>query len=580
MLFTVDIEDIRQNRTVAAMTDLIIPGSLKVTRAGVAWEIWGNEWEASRYTSHPQAYRVTVTRLGEQRYYRLTAPNVIGNRIQFNAASLSACLSDLEYTRLWSQTGIAAWNEATKDDMTALSPALYQHDMQKRLYATLVENGYYNTNLDGFAWFIEKNKLQSDGLLGVALDYDLNIPFGFYFEVLGISHTRPWAISATAFSAPPLGAVYPGSMCARFATPVDIIMIRLINKGAAFNAVGVITGTQYVKLTAVRVVSTLANTTNTTTTAALVAGSNVLIPVGSTANMVIGQDVYLGTAAGSDALENTERTQVLSIVSATQFRANLAKAHVTNVTVRTLRVTERTIIADLIAKHQAVNPGWLQTAIGKVQDSGEDKTDAVYVKTLPIDVLRQLATRYSYAFGVDQQGFVYFYPAALYARRWMVDAAGVQLNRPMIGQAKQLYTSVQAEYADSDGRQQVTTVATNTGAALQTGLVRSRTITVATTSATEAATARDLALADTSAWPIEAALACEYVMTEQGAISVADAVAENDTITIRNISAAWGDQNVREIPVYEVEITAETGQITIVPATPISRLDRYLARIK
>jgi hypothetical protein len=585
--FSIMIEDIKKNLT-WSMTDRVIPGTFKARRESVSFAVYMDSIEAGQYGSDPAAYRVIVWRLGQPRYYRLTNPKVHNDRVLFQATQLQGTMNDRPYTQLWSKTGVDGWRMVPETEFIGSVPSSFSTDMTGRLYAALRNNrNYFNTY--GLIWTYEPDPRSVNGIVGVTFKLSYRMEPNANLIIGRVTSLSPYTVETIdTFFMGGGGTPLPGS------TPTDRDVTVLFSakptqrfvfqfmpnvNGTTYNPGSANPeGTWFIEISNIRLVSNVSLSASTTLTVAATAGTNVLITVGSTANMIVGQEIVIGVMN----FFMSDRTTIKEIVSATQFRADLAFSHPIGDYARTIRITERQIITDMITQIgvQSGTPYWLEEGAAMVQNSGRDIIKADWVDVPPIEVIKELASDIFYTYGVNPQGTVYFYPQGQNARRWIVDADTLEIGRPIDGSTHQLYNRIYARYTDSNGRVQITAPADDLAAQARDQIVRSHTIDVETTSLAIAEQARNIALLDMAARPIESAITSSYILTPHGSIVPADSVDEDDTITIRNISAAFSDPALTDIPVYEVEIDAENGQPTIVPKAPIPRLDRFLARTK
>jgi hypothetical protein len=565
-------------------TDRIIPGTFRINRTGISYAVYMNAYEAARYTADIRVYKIIATRLGDDRVFRLITPKVQSDRVIFNGAPLTSALDDGDLNFFFSTRDITRWKAATEDDTSGVTPAKYQTSepgSNGRPYAGLIEGLSYRNGLDGYGWFFETNKLHTAGITYVAFEFQQSLPAGWQVQILRLSRGRPWGYVGSAWAATPTA---PGILVA-LAVPVtacDIVLIWIVNQsGATYVPPANTTGQYYMAIYNIRTMGYSGGNTATTTTGATVPTTNGAIPVVSTAGMVVGADAYIDSAAAASALTNSERVKILAIDSATQFRATTSKAHALGVTVRTQRVTERGVADRLFNTVLNANAGWvINGAAGLIQTTGRDLEESEWYKTKPSAIMTELAKRDSFAWGVTPAGYLYFYPEGTYARTWLIDADKLDINRPIEGQSGQFRNSVRAEYTDASGAQQLTAFANNEASIKGSGLTRSTTIVVDTTDQATAESIRDLALADGSNRPIEAAVSADCLMNSAGIITAADSPEPGDYLIIRNVSAVWDDADISIIPIRDVELDPETGRPTIIPSAPIQTLDRYLARIK
>lgn len=591
--FSVDIENpIADQLFSMSMTDRIIPGTFRVNRKGVSFAVYMDSIEASRYISAPMAYRVVVTRLGQPSYYQLSTPKAAGDRVQFQASSPESTLDNLEYTRLWSHAGVAGWRLLEETELATSVPTWYNTDQRDRLYGALKNNTTYDYNVQLLQWAYEIDIRQTAGLVGVSFEVRYRLPQNAELRIDRSPHGPVYSnlgtlATHTIFGAGAGAGTTPtqSSMIAHFsANPADVLTIRLLPNlnpvtplatGAANPE-----GTWFIEITNIRIVSSVDMAVDTALTAGPAAGTNALITVANTAKMIPGQEVYIGVFGD----QGGERTIVNSIVSTTQFRADLTLGHATPNHVKTLRIAEREIIADMAAAltfpgRDHVYPYWVYDKIAFVQNAGVDLENAAWIGASPRDVLAALAKAPSYTYGVNRQGHIYFYPPGQNSRAWAVDASAIEIGRPIKGSARQVYNRVQVLYRDQDGYPQITPIAEDLLSQDQQGVIRQHVLTIDTTSDATALAARDISLLDTTDRPIESGIQCAYLMNLLGGIVPADSADDGDLITIRNTSMTWDDPALSDITIYEVEIDAENGQPTIVPQAPLARLDRFLARI-
>jgi hypothetical protein len=410
-------------------------------------------------------------------------------------------------------------------------------------------------------------------IIGVSFDYIQGAPtanWRFFFQTRNANFTgiaNPWGVTGG------IGTSI-GTVCVTFAAA------RVVNFFMDFNAADAVfageTGSAYLIITNLRLVTTTDNMVNTTTTAVIAAGSNVNIPVVSSARMYVGQYLSFNSAGtlGATVSAVPDPTHVTVATLTFGSAAGLAvRAHV---------VYADEIVDECVVRTNSINPTQLTSVTALVQSPALDLLDEVYADLYPSDILDRLirlgdnqATPRQWEWGVDNSRSLYFRPNGSLARTWYIDIAELEVQRTIDA----LYNSVYAVYRQANGRTLRTAGAADLVSITRYGLQRQQAIPVQTTSLTQANAQRDAALSDTKDPTPKSGVRVTALFDANGSRWPLTSVASGDTMIIRNLSPTLSNaiNRIRVFRVTRTEYAVDTDTLTLEPESPLPSLAAMLA---
>ena len=310
------------------------------------------------------------------------------------------------------------------------------------------------------------------------------------------------------------------------------------------------------------------------------AGFTPWILLGSGATQVGTVDV---TFAGSNALV----FQVLKLSGAAVTLTAETGTHYLRIrNLRILTTANATldpseIVQDLLAFVRESNPDQADSATFLINAPGIDLDNEIYEDLTPAEILQRLALLGDtqdnrYEVGVRRNRRLYFRRRGSAARRWIIDATGLDIQQSRELLANRAY----ARYQDASGRTLRTANANDTVAQNRFGLVRQRLIDADGTSQTTAEQLRDTFLEDNANPRPRAGVAFDRLYTEQGQQAPLWMVESGDIVTIRNLPPGLGADvdRIRTFYVAETEYDVDRRFMRIVPEEPLPTLDALLAR--
>jgi hypothetical protein len=497
-----------------------------------------------------------------------------GNGFTMTALGYSRAMTDTRYTALWSDTSVTQWRPALQSEIADAFPDRFTVDTNNRVYITAQKGAIFgNTGLFKVGLMVYQIPDGSSRLItGLSFDYTANAPVNWIARALtfGAGFTAPTVL----VSITPGGGPVAGSQNLTFAG-VPIVAFSLF-----FNAADAVlaneTGTVFLSVTNVRVVTSTANRVNTTLTANRAAGVNVTATVGSTARMYVGQLLTIGPAFA-------ESVTVLSIGSPTQFNATFINAHFIGESVQAHVIYADEIAKDLAATVAALNPTQLQADTAQIASPGRDLLDESYADQLPSAILDRLITlgdnqtpQGVWEWGVSGTRQLYYRIAGSVGRTWYVDVTGLDVQRSL----EQLANSAYAIYHEAGGRALRGAVATDGDSVGRTGVTRRIAVATNTTSLTQANAQRDAALEDASNPPPRFGITFTAIYNGVGGRVPLWLPRAGDTIVIRNLppTVSPGLDQIRSFRIARTTCDLIARTLTVEPLSALPSLAALLAR--
>lgn len=424
---------------------------------------------------------------------RLEDPAIGASGLEGTAIGYSSAVGDSPYTALWSHSGNEGFREVTESDIASRSPGMYAIDIATHIQIATTKGATYANggNVGSVVFLVPHGGTKQ--IIGLSLDYIGFLPANWLFQYIRHQEAFLGSSGTTVFTG--AGALVSGSVNTTFSGADYIEFAIFNNTGAASTPAGE-TGTNYIRLTNIRMVTSNANRVNTTFTANRTAGVNVTATVGSTANMYVGGRVTVNSGHATLA----ESVLVLSIGSSTQFNATFAKNHVIGEAVQALVVYADEIVKDIRAGVTSLNSGQLAASDALIQSPGVDLLDEVYEDedadaSSILDRLAALGDNQvpprRWRWFVNERRMLQFRPEDDLARTWYVDVTP-DTERSL----KDLWNSAYGVYEEAGGRTLRTAVSSNAASVTRHGITRRAAVKVQTTSSTQAGIHRDAYIED------------------------------------------------------------------------------------
>jgi hypothetical protein len=510
---------------------------------------------------------------------RLEDLAINGDGITSTALGYSRALSDSPYTALWSSTDVTQWRPILASEVGGSTPDRYAFDTSNRLYITAQKNATLgNTGAGKYAMLGYLAPSQgSRSIIGVSFDYVYSLPVANWrvaFQTKNADFTgiaNPWLFTSVGAT-----GVVTGNIFVTFASA------QIVNFFMDYNAADAVfsgeTGSAYLIITNVRLVTSTANKVDTTTTANVLAGSNVSVPVVSSARMYVGQRLHMGIPAALGI-----NATVLSIPDSTHFTADLSAAMASGSNVQAHVIYADEIVKDMVSAVSTLNPTQLSSSTALVQSPALDLLNESYQDQYPSDILTRLiglgdnqATPRQWEWAVWENRQLVYQPRGSTARTWYVDLSQPNIERTL----NALANSVYADYQESGGRTLRSALSSDAASIARYGVTRRTMLPVQSTSTTQVAIQQAAQLADTKDPIPRARLTVEAVFDQNGARWPLTAVRANDTIVIRNLPPTLGTviDRVRILRAVRTELDLFSGVLTIEPESPLPSLTALLAR--
>lgn len=260
-------------------------------------------------------------------------------------------------------------------------------------------------------------------------------------------------------------------------------------------------------------------------------------------------------------------------------RAELTNIRINGDNVAT--ISSNGIVRNMIAFVRQSNANQASASTALINAPGIDLRNEIYEDQTPASILQRLALLGDnvgnvYEVGVKRDRQLYFRARGSAARRWHVDATGLDIQQSRELLANRVY----ARYQDAAGRTLRTANANNTVSQSRYGLIRANAVDADTTDLSTANQIRDTALADSADPRPRAGLSFDRIYTAQGQTAPPWMIESGDLVTIRNLPSGLGADadRIRTFYVGETEYDATTRRVKIVPEEPLPSLDVLLAR--
>lgn len=498
---------------------------------------------------------------------------LVSGGLRLTALGMWRALTDVPYTALWSVSGTAGWRVVTGDEAAIRTPEKYVMDNINRLFVGLKKGTVYSTGDQGTFKLVHPYN-GSRKVKSVMFDYKFLASASYQANLNAFnqgftSAVNEWQLAGT-------GSVLSGSRRIELSAEKDFIIFEIrCSAGATYSGED---GAHYLKITNVRVVTSVASKISTSFTATLAATGSQTVTVGSTDGMYVGQNLIVEQGSS-----NRERVVVTAVNSSTQFTAVFANTHSIGQTVEADTVYADEIIKDLVAHVVTDNPDQLSTDTSLIQSPGLDLLNESYEDMLPADIITNLVglgdnqtPPRQWEAGVWENKHLHFRPQESAGREWSIDVNDLTVDSTL----ETLVNSAYAVYQDANNRTLRTAVSDDAASQSLYDIVRRRAVRTNTTSATQAGKHRDAVIADGATIKPRSSLQPDYLMDAQGAIYPKWMCRAGDTVTIRNLppNVAADIDRIRTFRVSETSYDVINDVLRITPETPLPSLDFLIAR--
>lgn len=487
-------------------------------------------------------------------------------------------LSDTKYIALWSKATVTDFRPVLTTEIATAQPDRFTFSAQNVIQIMPQKGAAFGaTGAAKQAYYVYISPASgSRFIIGAQFAFTLTVP-AINWRGLLIAQNADFSTNSL-----PWGFTSAGAGTTTRAVHVTFAGVPQVAFFMDLNAADIVlageTGSAFLRITNLRLVTSTANEISTTLTANRAAGVNVTATVGSTAGMYVGQELCINSANNP-----SEIVTIISIGSATQFNATFANAYVIGNAVQGFKITADEIIGDLAARASALNPTQLSSMTALIQSPNLDLLNEDYIDADLSEIATHLAALGDdqtpprrWEVGVDRERRVYFRPRGDAARAWYVDATELSIARTI----DDLANIVFATYQDASGRRLLLTSANDAASIARYGLSRIAIVSTDTTSTIEAGKIRDTALADHKDPLPQADIQFDAIYDATGGRYDPWEVEPGDTLTIRNlpIGAGSGIDRVRTFRITRTELDLTTNRLAVEPEAPPPTMEVMLAR--
>lgn len=466
-------------------------------------------------------------------------------------------LNDTPYTTLWSTTDVSIFRPVLTTEIVTRFPDRFTFDTQNRISISPQKGSNQGAGIIGtITSEIPNATLRT--IVGTSFDYAQLLPVGFTGYCSSFADdftggTVQWSLAGNA-------ALQIGSVNITFSA-VDRIVFEMVGSGAAA-AFAPESGSNYLHITNLRLVTSTANRVVTTLGTNIAAGTRTVTPA-SMIGIYVGQRLFIDQSSVT-----VGESVIVTAITATTFTAVFVFAHVIASTVTAHVIYPDEIIKDCVGIVSALNPTQLSSDIALIQSQGVDLDQAIYEDQYPTEIINELLTksddqtppRQWVALVYDDQRLIVRPRGTGFA--WYTDITSLDVVRTLT----ELYNSVYAVYKDASNKRNLRT-APNTDVASVTKfqITRKKAIHVGTTSATQAGSVRDSVLA-LQLDPIpRAKITLDRVYDASGTPFPLHFIRADDTLTLRNLPPILGTiyDKIRTLVITRTDVDLMSSSISL-----------------
>lgn len=465
---------------------------------------------------------------------RLEDVPIGGSQLQLRAFGAARAMDDIPYTAMWSDTQTGVWRPIQDSERGDALPDRFQFNTTNRLYMAPIKNSSLSSTTCAFLLYQTPDRGSKD-IIGIDFSFDMTLASASWRLQL-IPLTTGFSAGAAIFTLAGTGANQTGARHLTFtATPWIAFQLQFNAAAAVFAGE---TGSTFVEIANLRLVTSTTNRVNTTLTANRAAGAGVTATVGSTTGMYVGQKLVVrdvGSAAG-------EVVTVTSITSSTQFVATFVGSYLTTATVQAQQVYPDEIVSHCVSQVNAVNTNTQMVApTNRIQTGDIDCYTEVFEDARMSGVLDAMVSygdtnKNHWNWWVDRERCLVFERRGLNGYTFYVDVSPDQLD--IIRSTADMIDSAYATYQEGSGRTLRTTTTTDAPAVARYGLTRRAAVPAQTTSSVQAGLIRDTFLQDSKTPQPKIRITVDRLYDAGGndvPLSAPNA-GRGDTIVIRNLS--------------------------------------------
>lgn len=495
--------------------------------------------------------------------------------LKITAFGAWVALNDTTYVALWSLSDISGYRQIVNGELAAAFPDRFSFNTSNQLYIAPQKNATHgNTTIGKFGML--GYQLPDDSTkdaIGISFDYTLLAPAAnwrglcqTYDDTLGFIATI-WVLTSAG------AATLTGTINVTFAAARWLIF------GLGFSATDAVfageTGSAYLKITNVRIVTATTNRINTTLGTIIAAGTRTVTPA-SMARIYVGQRLQISQGSAT-----VGESVVVTVITATTFTAVFAFAHVAADTVNAHVIYPDEVIKDLVTTVDTLNPSQMNSDTSAIQSQGIDLDQLVIEDQTPTSVINQMLAK------SDTQarlwvGLVYNDQKLIVRPRgsgtaWFTDVASLEVVRTLTN----LYNSVYAVYNDVAGKRKLrTAVSADTASVARFGLTRRTSSAVNSTDVTQAGKVRDTLLATSLDPTPRTSITLDRIFDDQGNPYPLYFVRTDDTLTIRNLPPILGQtyDKIRTLVITHTDYDIVKGSLTLELEIPLPDQSILLAR--
>lgn len=466
-----------------------------------------------------------------------------------------------------------AVNSTMGSALATSTPERYTFDFNNRVYGSLKINQPYNNANHSLRLFMKPFMRSSLGFIGLQMKLRHNLPSNWNLVIQGSNEA--FSSLTTLFTEVGSGVLVTKHFALTFSSAASFGLTLFNNTGGVYTNT-LADGVYFFEITELKLVTLTDRILLTTLTAAPSAGSNVLISVGSTSGMYVGQDVFFNSGSTT-----SEVTQVLSIVSATQFRADLANSYSIGQNVRSMSLYNDQVIRHIVSTYGGVS-NVISNNTGGIDNTDIDRSTYVAWGVPMSDPLKEavkLGDRSGNQWGLyldDDLRMNFKQASTISTKVWYVYIDELDIRRLL----ESLNTVIVVFFKLQYGNDQRSNGASNANATERYGVTRVGLINNNdTTSETEANYIRDTALADRSIMAAQTEIRTSYIIGSNGAVPGFYEIRPWDKCVIANLPPSTSPtiDRIRSFLISETSIN-EKGELRIIPSLPIPKLENLLTK--
>lgn len=363
---------------------------------------------------------------------------VVADGISITALGVWRTFSRAKYSALWSDTDVSHWE--VFDGRPTSKNDRFEMDTNGRLHIAPKRGEEFGVNVGAFFLYrIPHGSARQ--IIGIEFGYDFDMPAGWEVQLFDVTWDGVTATN-TLFS---LTSSESGTANITFSgTDGLLLRCRFNDTDAEYTGE---TGSAFLDITSIRVVTSTANRVNTTTTTSISTGAVVVTPA-SMANIYTGQRLFI------DQGETVSESVLVTAVTSTTFTASFSFTYSGTTTIHAHVVYSDEIVRALVAQVSALTGSYLSSSTMLIEDSGIDLTDEVYEDANPADIITYLANLGDdegnvWETGVMDNEMLYFRQRASVGRSWYVDPLSLEASLDLASLANYVYATYRNESGDT-----------------------------------------------------------------------------------------------------------------------------------